>query len=266
MTDRFLKNIGGPALAMSLLCQPQLTQAQPTQAQPPAAAGLTQSHILDGLWVAEGGGYLFDPDTQNRPENKGLPYQEMRIFPPYNAEYEAKYSKNIADLRAGRAVYDPNWDCLPFGMPRILAVRVTTQISTSKNHILWYFETGLQHRIIYTDGRKHTNPEDIDPTFVGESIGHWEGDTLVVTTIGISEKVVFDATVSMHSDALKITERIRRIGDRLEDKMVLEDPKAFTKPWQITRHWRLSPDAELVQNYCDNPRRISDVRAPPAEK
>src|SRR3569623_1354195 len=92
------------------------------------------------------------------------------------------------------------------------------------------FEAYSQVPRIYTDGRKH--PADLDPSYNGDSIGHWEGDTLVVDTVGLRGDTVFDVSGAPHSDAMHVVERIRRVSkDSIEDRIVIEDPKALTKPW-----------------------------------
>ena len=205
---------------------------------------------LEGVWEPLGGAIL-DPLARAMPGNKGRPMPELMVFPPYNAEYQARYDKITADLRAGVKLIDGSARCLPQGMPRMMVVGYPIDISIQRNRVVMMFEPGAQRRIIYTDGRKHTDPEVIDPTYSGESIGHWEGETLVINTVGIREDLAFDYSFAPHSDALHITERIRRVGNTLENEMTLEDPKAFTKPWTIKRTYELQPTWEIKEYVCE---------------
>ncbi len=107
-------------------------------------------------------------------------------------------------------------------------------------------EAYSQMRRIYTDGRAH--PAELDPTYNGHSVGHWEGDTLVVDTVGLRGDTVFDVTGAPHSDAIHVVERIRRTNATTpEDRIVVEDSKAMSKPWPVVRTYSLRPDWELTE-------------------
>ena len=233
---------GGWALAV--LCMVQVAPASPARAEPSAP-----DHHLQGVWEPLGGA-LLDPNARALPGNKGRPMTELNSFPPYNAEFQKRYDKTTADLRAGVHMVDLSAMCLPQGMPRMMAIGYPIDIIVQPTRVVMMFEPGMQRRIIHTDGRQHTKPDDIDPSFSGESIGHWEGDTLVVDTVGIRGDLMFDYTFTPHSDALHIIERIRRVNDTLEDDMTLEDVKAFTRPWHITRTYKLQPTWELKEYVC----------------
>ena len=247
------------AIAFTLLGSSEGAAANASHAAANAPARLPD---WSGVW-APSGGFIFDPSAIGRPENKGRTGFEVRNFPPYNPEYEAKYDKDVAALRRGDGIIDPSAKCLPLGMPRVMIIGYPSEIIIQPKRVVMLFEVLSQRRIIYTDGRSHTAPADLDPTFQGESIGHWEGDVLVVDTIGIRGDLVFDNTGAPHSDALHITERIRRVShDRMEDQMVLEDPKAFTGPWRVTRFWTLHPEWEIKEFVCENNRTPSGAPAP----
>ncbi len=111
-------------------------------------------------------------------------------------------------------------------------------------------EISSQVRRIWTDGRSH--PDDLDPTYMGHSIGHWEGDTLVVDTVGMRGDTVFDVTAAPHSDKIHVTERIRRLSAaKLEDRLVVEDPVAFTRPWPVVRTYDLKQDWQITEYVCE---------------
>jgi hypothetical protein len=107
------------------------------------------------------------------------------------------------------------------------------------------------YRRVYMDGRKPA--DDLDPSYFGYSTGHWDGDTLVVETVSLRDDTVLDRYGSPHSDAMRITERIRLSApDVLEDAITVYDAKAFTKPWEIVRRYRRAArdNDELHENTC----------------
>jgi hypothetical protein len=107
------------------------------------------------------------------------------------------------------------------------------------------FQTNPLARYIYVDGRSH--PEGFPLTFMGHSIGRWDGDTLVVDTVGIDDTSWLDTVGTPHSDALHIEERIRRVAaDRLEIDFLFEDPKAYTQPWRGKKVYQLNPNWEMI--------------------
>lgn len=236
------------SFSLTLVCVPLIASAQPTRAE---EAPLSDGRLsLQGVWEPLGGAIL-DPTARAMPGNAGRAMPELRAFPPYNAAYQARYDKITADLRAGVKLKDGSARCLPQGMPRMMVIGYPIDIIVQAKRVVMLFEPGQQRRIIYTDGRQHTALDVLDPSYSGESIGHWEGDTLVVDTIGIREDLLFDYSFAPHSDVLHITERIRRVGNSLEDDLTLEDTKAFTKPWQIKRSFKLHPEWELKEYVCD---------------
>jgi hypothetical protein len=92
------------------------------------------------------------------------------------------------------------------------------------------------------------------PMVMGHSVGHWEGDTLVVDTVSMKEGV-FDRTGAPHSDQVHVVERIKRVGNQLVDDVTIEDPVAFTRPWHVVRHYdRAKPETRIGDLYCDSDR------------
>jgi hypothetical protein len=210
-----------------------------------------------GVW-APAEPNIFDPSAMQVPDNKARrDLYMMRDFPPYTPEWEARYSAIIASNRAGKPNNDPAARCLPLGMPRMMAL-YPVEFVILPERTLFLFEQYSQVRRIWTDGRPHE--ADPDPGFVGDSIGHWEGDTLVIDTIGIRGDLTFDTLGTPHSDALHIVERMRRTDvDTLEDRITIEDPKAFTKPWTVVRHYRRHPDWKIKEYICENNRNGPDA-------
>jgi len=113
------------------------------------------------------------------------------------------------------------------------------------------FEYNHFIRQIFLDRRAH--PSDLDPSWMGDSIGHWEGGTLVVDTVGLNEKSWLDPVGHPHSDALHVVERIRRIDrDTLQDDLTFDDPKAYTKPWTGRQIFTRKPTWRLMEYVCED--------------
>jgi hypothetical protein len=108
-------------------------------------------------------------------------------------------------------------------------------------------------RTIFTDGRGL--PEEMNPTWLGYSVGRWEGDTLVVTTAGFNDRTWLDFSGHPHSEALRTTERFRRRDfGHMDFEMTIDDPKTFTRPITLKAVKTLSPDTELLETICENER------------
>ena len=164
------------------------------------------------------------------------------VEPPYKPEYMAK-AKAIGDAMHGDASpADPQYDCIPYGVPRG-SLRggggYGMQIVQNKDVVAFLYEDrpGPYFRIIYLNAE---HPKDLDPSYYGHSIGHWEGDTLVVDVVGLNDETwlgsgtVGPKLAMMHSDKLHVVERWTRAGDVLNYEATVEDPVMFTKPWVMT--------------------------------
>jgi len=159
-----------------------------------------------------------------------------------------------AALYKERQGYDPkdrpSARCLPGGVPSSMLVRGRPwKIVQTPGVVLILYDQSIHYRQIFTDGRDF--PEDRIPTWFGYSIGKWEGDTLVVDTIGFTDETWLDDGGHPHSDALHLTERFRRrnIGT-LEIGVTVDDAKAYTKPWTAALRFELVPDTELTEHVC----------------
>ena len=106
-------------------------------------------------------------------------------------------------------------------------------------------------RHIYTDGRTH--PADFNPSYMGHSIGHWEGGTLVVDTVGLNGKAWLDRVGHPESDQMHVMERIHRVDDHtLQVDLTFDDPKSYTKPWTAHMSLRLHPDWDIMEDICED--------------
>jgi hypothetical protein len=198
-----------------------------------------------GAW--ESPSSLFDLGHGFRTVNDG----KARDFPPYTPEWETKYSNFLKDTVWTGKFIDPINLCLPGGYPRILSTPRATAFLVTPEMVVMLKEQGW-FRIIYTDGRKMPGEDDMWPTWEGWSVGHWEGDTLVVETKSLRGKVVIDRTGLLLSDKASSVERIRRVDyNTMEDVVTFTDPVALTKPWTVRRTWRREPDdAWIASNHC----------------
>jgi hypothetical protein len=140
---------------------------------------------------------------------------------------------------------DPVYGCYPPGLPRIYLHPKPIEIVQLSNEVTMLFEYDRIARHIYTDGRPHAEFLD-PPLWMGDSIGKWDGDTLVVDTIGFNDKTWLDHIGHPHSDALHLVERIRRTNhDTLTDEMTIEDSKAYMKSWTAQIAFQLEPNLSL---------------------
>jgi hypothetical protein len=147
---------------------------------------------------------------------------------------------------------DPEGFCLPPGIPRMYATSFPFQIYQTPNRILFVFEGGAHMwRVIYMDGRKHTPPDKLNPTYLGEGIGHWEGDTLVVDVTGFNDRSWLDAAGHAHSEQLHVIERFTRVNELiLHYEATIDDPGAYTKPWSASWNILFHPGMEPLEYIC----------------
>ncbi len=144
--------------------------------------------------------------------------------------------------------YDPEGLCLPPGGPRSMATPYPAQIVQDGNRILLVFEGGGHvWREIHMDGRKH--PAEVNPTYFGDSVGHWDHDTLVVDTVGYNEKTWLDYSGYMHTDQLHTVEYFSRpYKEKLNYKVTIDDPGAYDQPW--TAEWDIAwVEGQELQDY-----------------
>jgi hypothetical protein len=166
----------------------------------------------------------------------GPPYQ------PWAAELVKK-------RRADNAKDDPNVRCMPRDAPRIWTDDYYKRIFHVPGRVLILAERNMQYRQIFTDGRPL--PADPNPAWNGYSVAKWEGDTLVVNTIGFRDDLWLDSNGNPLTNSGKMIERIRRPNfGTLEIEITIDDPKAYTAPWTIKMTQPLILDSELIDYYC----------------
>jgi hypothetical protein len=182
------------------------------------------------------------------PVARGQPREK----PPLTPEYQKVFEQRIKDAAEGRPTGDPTAACLPQGMPRIMTMTYPMEILQNEIQVNIFAEWNEQTRRIWIDGRPHPSADDLDITYYGHSVGHWEGDTLVADTVGIRPETNLEASGLPHSDALEVKERIWLADDdTLKDEITLIDPKAYTHPWTVTKTYnRMSPGSATLPYVC----------------
>lgn len=193
---------------------------------------------LSGVWHAQNGGFI---GNLARAAGVTAPFQ-----PWAEKLYKERVDNNGLDRPSGR--------CLPKSVPDAMTLPpYPFKIVQTPKLTLMLFEIFVSYRQIHTDGR--ALPVERNPSWYGYSIGRWESDTFVVETVGLTEKHWLDDSGYPHSDALKITERIRRPDfGSMEIEFTFDDPKAYTKPWSARVLFELMPDTELLEYVCENER------------
>lgn len=160
---------------------------------------------------------------------------------------EAKPTKGSVEFSVADT-NDPVYQCFPPGTPRVYIHPFPMEIIQTPGRVLMLFEYDHLIRQIYTDGRRHRT--DLVPSWMGDSTGHWEGDTLVVETVNFNDKTWIDRRGVPHSEELRVVERIRRTDDNsLQVDITIDDPVAFTEPWTAQWFYR-SVDWNLEEFIC----------------
>jgi len=208
-----------------------------------------------GVWQMVGN-TVFDGATVKG--SGGAVEPGVRQYPPYNAEWEAIYQRNLK-LRDEGLLPDPITNCgLPTGFPRIMNLPDVYEFVVRPEQVWILSENGPNVMRIYTDGREHPSPDDRWPTYTGDSVGRWEGDTLVFDTLSLKESrypatgdTLLDRTGAVLSDAAHVVTRLRRLDEQtMEARMVIEDAKALTAPWHVTKRYRRLPAGTRVYDYA----------------
>jgi hypothetical protein len=197
---------------------------------------------LSGIWNPSPR-FLVNIAVDLKPEDVQMRPAALELFNPRKDGSKAKE--------------EPDANCLPQGVPKIDAAPVPWKIVQGPRQVTILYEAFTQFREIFTDGREL--PKDPNPTWLGYSVGRWDGDTLVVETSGFNGKTWLDQMGHPASDALHVTERFRRKDfGHLEIEITIDDPKMYTKPWTVKENPTLLADSELLEFNCNENER--DIR------
>src|SRR5579862_6000264 len=213
----------------------------PAQQLPRTADGKPN---LQGIWKADSRAAY---DLQDHGARDGMPAGKSVVeggeipYQPWAA------TKKLANF-TNRKTDDPLGKCYLPGVPRIMYMDFPFQIFQNQKSVTLAFEWELDYRLIYTDGTPHRPAGD--DSWMGDSRGHWEGDTLVVDVGNINDKTWFDMAGDFHSDALHVVERYRMTDhDTIQYEATIEDSKVFTKPWTINLALRRRVDRDRLFEY-----------------
>jgi hypothetical protein len=155
---------------------------------------------------------------------------------------------SILEQRARTPADRPLSHCLPIGIPAVMFTYAFKMIQAPEE-IVMLSETGDPSRQIYTDGR--SLPKDPEPSWMGYSVGKWEGDTLVVETTGFKERSWLDLLGHPRSESMRITERYRRRDfGHMDLEITFDDPKYYTRPFTFKTRLRLIPDSDILEYVC----------------
>ena len=187
---------------------------------------------------------------------------------PLTAAGKAAYDKNIAGLKDGLIEDEARKFCVPDGVPRVLATPYPFQIFQAPGQITMVHELNHQIRIVVLNKPLPKYEELVAfPYYNGHSFGRFDGETLVVETLGFNDKTFLDATGAPHTDELRTTERIRKISPtELEIVVTVRDPDYYTRDWQARFVYKLRNDVRLQDYVCGEPHRdisaVEGVRRP----
>jgi hypothetical protein len=192
---------------------------------------------LTGIWRNPDGRYL---------DNLAADGIQVPFQPSAAALYKERQDTLSKDRPSGR--------CLPHGVPDAMLVPATPfKIVQTSGVTLILFENQGRYRQVFTDGRGF--PKEMQPTWLGYSIGKWDGDTFVVETTGFNDRTWLDDGGHPHSDAYRATERFHRPDfGHLDFEITIDDSKMYTKPWKASVRFEFFADMELMESVCENER------------
>ena len=245
------------AIATGFAFLPLLLAQTPARPGTGAARGTPD---LSGVWDLPGatnrstagpGAVAEVPDSQRRGTvpRQGFSAEEPPMQPWAAAKYKQARQGVSSLYQSGGDEFDPTHSCFPHGFPRIYTTPRPFEISQAARTVFMLFESDHWLRRIHTDGRSH--PEGYPITWMGHSVGTWNGDTLVVDTIHINDRSWWlDNLAHPKSDALHVIERFRRPNQNtLEIDFTFDDPKAYTRPWTGKKVFALAePGYEVLED------------------
>jgi hypothetical protein len=181
--------------------------------------------------------------------------------PEMKSPYKEQLAKLLDKAKSGQSLPDKVALCFPPGMPQMMYMVYGMEVLQTPKIIALTSEWQAASRRIWMDLKEHPPAEELEDTYTGHSIGHWEGDTLVVDTVGIRTDVPYFSQVPLdHGPHARITERLHQTApDVLVDDLTVVDPDVFTKPWVTSYTYHYRPDLRLQEYVClDNNRNVDD--------
>jgi hypothetical protein len=189
---------------------------------------------LSGIWSGAGPMYRFNIAQDLNPED----------IQPWAEEL---FLQRVRESRKD----SPLAKCMPVSVPFHQFFNLTQLVQTPAVMVVMHESPNRPHRVVFLDGRDL--PKDPNPTYLGYSVGKWEGDTLVVTTTGFNDKGWLDSAGHPQTESLRVTERYRRRDfGHMDFEITIDDPKVFTKPFTVKSQRLLQADTELLEDVCEN--------------
>lgn len=193
---------------------------------------------LSGIWTRADDGISF----RDVLPTDGTPVP----FLPWS---KAIYEQRTAAEKAGRPMFDPTAACIPSGVPRVFNSNYPIEIVQTPEVTMILYESQHNIRTVHMNAVHPARPK---PSYMGHSTGRWEGDTLVIDTIGLVPHTLIDEGGTIHSDALHVVERWRRLDDKtMENRFTIDDPNTFAKPWTARRLFTWTPDVRTLEYVCE---------------
>jgi hypothetical protein len=209
------------------------------QASAPAQTATTEPALrprdLTGLWFGGVGGGLRVKGT----------------VAPLTPEGQTRFNANTAELKSDRTISaDPTFRCEPPGLPHIYGIGgYSIEFMQTPARMVIFYESIHTFRTIWMDGRKP--PQDADPMWMGFSVGHWDGNDLVVDTTGFNDKTWLTGAGYPHSEALHVIERFHRADVKhMQLDITIDDPKSYTQTWHMGINFTLQPTWEFGESFC----------------
>jgi len=231
-------------LVNGLLAQGQSSGRGPQSVEPPPVPDLA------GVWSP----------SRLRGTEAPPPPTPLLLKPGYKERYEARRALEREANARGEQLAATASLCEPYGMPAMMQVATyPMEVIQTPRQVTIIAEAFSEVRRIYI-GKPQVSVEDVDPGYYGRSAGHWDGDTLVVDTIGVKESVRGYQGLP-HSGKMRISERIRRTGpEALQDQITIDDSLVLEKPVVYTLAYKLTPNYEMVEFVCENNREYIDEK------
>jgi hypothetical protein len=247
---RSLAHVVGAALLVAL--NPGVGNAQQAEYLQDAIPWQNSTKGISGLWDMQG--YLSSSVVPAR----GRAVKTIDGLPPPMLPWAAQLlEQRLVDAEHDKAFPNSASLCLPQGIPYMLSAAVggPLQILETPGQVTFISDAYNEMWFIYLN-QEHPPKDDIEPTYHGDSVGHWEGDTLVVDSIGFNTATTLDQVGTPHSEDMHVITRIRRLDPQmLEFVITIDDPKTFTKPWSKRQLYKKAGDkARISEVVCENQR------------
>lgn len=222
----------------------------------PAPRGADGKPNLSGLWQTQSAPpemlERLIPGGTNGAGEEPLSQYFINIvsdFKPEEAPLRPEAAASFQQRAENFSNKSPLSHCLPEGMPLVEMAPAPYKIIQMPGMTVMLYERDTTYRQVYTDGRKL--PDDPQPSWLGYSVGRWEGDSFVVESAGFNDRGWLDARGHTHSEALRLTERFHRLDfGHMEVRLTIDDPQTYTRPFTVLLKQRLVPDSDLLESFC----------------